>query len=64
MPGTLAVLRGMGARGVYELMRARLVEVEGAGALEADPVADMLEKGAILLADFALAGCVRGRAAV
>ncbi len=45
----LGLHRGMVARGVYELMRARLVEVEGAGALEADPVADMLEKGAILL---------------
>ena len=45
----LGLHRGMVARGVYELMRARLAEVEGAGALEADPVADMLEKGAILL---------------
>lgn len=56
----LGLQRGMVARGVYELMRARLVEVEGAGALEADPVADMLEKGAILLRErqFEAAGMV------
>ncbi len=42
----LGLQRGMVARGVYELLRGHLVEVEG--ALEADPVADMLEKGAIL----------------
>jgi hypothetical protein len=45
----LGLHRGMVARGVYELMRLRLVQVEGAGELEADPVADMLEKGAILV---------------
>ncbi len=56
----LGLHRGMVARGVYELMRARQVEVEGAGALEADPVADMLEKGAILLRErqFEAAGMV------
>ena len=36
-------------RRLYELMRANLVEVEGAPRLEADPVADMLEKGAVLV---------------
>ena len=56
----LGLQRGMVARGVYELLRARLVEVEGAGPLEADPVADMLEKGAILLRErqFEAAGLV------
>lgn len=56
----LGLQRGMVARGVYELLRARLVEVDGAGPLEADPVADMLEKGAILLRErqFEAAGMV------
>ncbi len=56
----LGLQRGMVARGVYELLRLGLVEVEGAGALEADPVADMLEKGAILLRErqFEAAGLV------
>lgn len=56
----LGLHRGMVARGIYELMRARLVEVDGAGPLEADPVADMLEKGAILLRErqFEAAGMI------
>ncbi len=36
-------------RAVYELWRARKVQVEGTVELEPDPIADMLEKGAILL---------------
>jgi hypothetical protein len=56
----LGLQKGMVARGVYELMRGRLVEVDGAGPLEADPVADMLEKGAVLLRErqFEAAGLV------
>ncbi len=35
------------ARG--ELLRGRLLQMEGTGVLEDDPIADMLEKGAVLL---------------
>ena len=56
----LGLQRGMVVRGVYDLMRNKLVEVDGASALEADPVADMLEKGAVLLRErqFEAAGMV------
>jgi len=45
----LGVQRGLVLRAVHELWRARKVQVEGTVELEPDPVADMLEKGAILL---------------
>ncbi len=45
----LGVQRGLVLRAVHDLWRARKVQVEGSVELEPDPVADMLEKGAILL---------------
>lgn len=45
----LGLQRGLVTRGVWELLRARMVEMEGDGVLEEDPIAEMLEKGAVLL---------------
>lgn len=45
----LGLSRSVVLRAVYELLRARKVDVDGAQRIEEDPVADMLEKGAILL---------------
>lgn len=52
--------RSAATRRVYDLLRARMVEVEGAPELEDDPVAEMLEKGAILVREqqFEAAGLV------
>ena len=48
------------SRRVFELLRLKLVEVEGAPELEADPVSEMLEKGAVLVREgqFDAAGIV------
>ncbi len=45
----LGLAKNLVARAVYELWRQGRVAVDGASVPEADPVADMLEKGAILL---------------
>ncbi|MBK7864810.1 MAG: DUF4388 domain-containing protein [Archangiaceae bacterium] len=45
----LGLQRGLVMRAVFELWRAKKVQVEGTVELEPDPIADMLEKGAILL---------------
>lgn len=45
----LGLSRGVVLRATYELLRAHKVDVDGAQRIEEDPVADMLEKGAILL---------------
>ncbi len=45
----LGLSRGVVLRAVYDLLRAGKVQVDGAQRLEEDPVADMLEKGAVLL---------------
>lgn len=45
----LGLPRTLVGRAVYDLARAGKLQVEGAGAPQADPVADMLEQGAILL---------------
>lgn len=45
----LGLQRSLVMRAVHELWRSRKVQVEGTVELEPDPVADMLEKGAILL---------------
>ncbi len=45
----LSVTRSAVTRRVFELLRARRVEVDGAPQIDADPVAEMLEKGAVLL---------------
>lgn len=46
---TLGMPRSAANRRIYELMRLKWVEVEGAPPLAADPVADMLEKGSVLV---------------
>ncbi|QSQ16524.1 DUF4388 domain-containing protein [Myxococcus landrumensis] len=46
---SMGVSRSSVTRRVYELLRAKLVEVDGAPQVEADPVAEMLEKGAVLM---------------
>ncbi len=45
----LGLQRGLVMRGAWELLRARLLQVDGSGVLEEDPIAEMLEKGAVLL---------------
>jgi len=45
----LGLQRGLVTRGVWELLRSRMVQMEGDGVLEDDPIAEMLEKGAVLL---------------
>lgn len=56
----LGLPRGVVTRAVFELVRAHRVVVEGAGQVDADPIADMLEKGAVLLRErqFDAAGLV------
>ncbi|MBN1204364.1 MAG: DUF4388 domain-containing protein [Myxococcaceae bacterium] len=46
---SMGMSRSSVTRRVYDLLRAKLVEVEGAPQVEADPVAEMLEKGAVLV---------------
>ncbi|MFL5358320.1 DUF4388 domain-containing protein [Archangium sp.] len=46
---SLALSRSSVTRRVFELLRARQVEVEGAPEVVVDPVTDMLEKGAVLV---------------
>jgi hypothetical protein len=46
---SMGVSRSALTRRVYDLLRMKLVEVEGAPHVEADPVAEMLEKGAVLV---------------
>ncbi len=57
---SLGLPRGVALRAVFELVRAGRLKVEGGGAFEPDPIADMLEKGAILLRErqFDAAGLV------
>jgi len=45
----LGVSRGVVTRAVYDLLRTGRVVVDGARSPEADPIAEMLEKGAVLL---------------
>jgi hypothetical protein len=45
----LGLSRTAVTRRIYELRRLKLVAVDGAPQLEADPIADMLEKGAVLV---------------
>jgi Domain of unknown function (DUF4388) len=46
---SLGLSRSSVTRRVFELLRARQVEVEGAPEVVVDPVTDMLEKGAVLV---------------
>jgi hypothetical protein len=46
---SMGMSRSSVTRRVYELLRAKLVAVDGAPQVEADPVAEMLEKGAVLV---------------
>lgn len=56
----LGLHRSVVVRAVYELLRARRASVDGVGPLLEDPVADMLESGAVLLRErqFEAAGLV------
>ena len=56
----LGLQRGLVVRSVFELWRSGKLQVEGGVELEPDPIADMLEKGAILLRErqFDAAGLV------
>lgn len=46
---SLGLARSSTTRRVFELLRAKQVEVEGAPEVVVDPVTDMLEKGAVLM---------------
>ncbi|MCY1076690.1 DUF4388 domain-containing protein [Archangium lansingense] len=46
---SLGLSRSSTTRRVFELLRAKQVEVEGAPEVVVDPVTDMLEKGAVLI---------------
>ena len=46
---SLGLSRSSTTRRVFEMLRARQVEVEGAPEVVVDPVTDMLEKGAVLV---------------
>ncbi|WNG25418.1 DUF4388 domain-containing protein [Cystobacter fuscus] len=46
---SLGLSRSSTTRRVFEMMRAKQVEVEGAPEVVVDPVTDMLEKGAVLV---------------
>ena len=46
---SLGLSRSVVARAVFDMLRAGRATVVGAAAVEADPVADMLEKGAVLV---------------
>ena len=56
----MGVSRSAVTRRIYDLLRLKWVEVEGAPAVEVDPVAEMLEKGSILVREqqFEAAGLV------
>ncbi|MBX7098118.1 MAG: DUF4388 domain-containing protein [Myxococcaceae bacterium] len=56
----LGLQRSLVVRAVHGLWRDKKVTIDGAGELEADPVADMLEKGAILVRErqFEAAGLI------
>ena len=41
--------RDQASKFMFDLLRLKLVEVDGAPQVEADPVAEMLEKGAVLV---------------
>lgn len=45
----LGLSRSVIARAVFDLLRASKLSVVGAAPIEADPIADMLEKGAVLV---------------
>lgn len=45
----LGLSRSVVARAVFDLLRASKLSVAGAAPIEADPIADMLEKGAVLV---------------
>jgi hypothetical protein len=57
---SLGLSRGVVTRAVYDLLRASRLSIDGGGPLEVDPIADMLEKGAVLLREhqFDAAGLV------
>lgn len=57
---SLGLPRGVVMRAVYDLMRARHLKIDGGGPAPQDPIAEMLEKGAILLRErqFDAAGLV------
>jgi hypothetical protein len=57
---SLGVARSAMMRRVYDLLRLKRIEVEGAPTLDLDPVAEMLEKGALLVRErqFEAAGLV------
>ncbi|MBL8916145.1 MAG: DUF4388 domain-containing protein [Archangium sp.] len=46
---SLGMARSIVARGVFDMLRAGRAVVVGAAPIEADPIAEMLEKGAILV---------------
>jgi DNA-binding MarR family transcriptional regulator len=46
---SMGMSRSSVTRRVFDLLRLKLVEVEGAPQVEADPVAEMLEKGGVLV---------------
>lgn len=46
---SLGLARSVATRAVFDMLRAGRAVVIGAAAIEADPIADMLEKGAILV---------------
>ncbi len=56
----MGVSRSATTRRIFDLLRLKWVEVEGAPEIEDDPVAEMLEKGAILVKEkqFEAAGLV------
>ncbi len=56
----LGVSRSAATRRVFDLMRSKRVAVDGAPALEVDPIVEMLEKGAMLVKErqFEAAGMV------
>lgn len=56
----MGVSRSAVTRRIYDLLRLKWVQVEGAPEVEADPVAEMLEKGSILVRErqFEAAGLV------
>jgi hypothetical protein len=45
----MGVSRSAATRRVYDLLRLKMVEVDGAAHVELDPVAEMLEKGSLLV---------------
>jgi hypothetical protein len=57
---SLGLPRGVVLRAVYDLMRGGHLQVDGSGPARVDPIAEMLEKGAVLLRErqFDAAGLV------